>query len=92
MAKRIALSVPLIFIILLGTNCLKPVLVHPGKYDHRAFQNLPSARTRGYRIRLVDPSGAPIRNKKIHLKQTRQSFMLNNREEFTNFTVFTYRQ
>jgi len=86
MAKRTALSISLILIILLGTTtCLKPASVHPGKYDHRALQNLPSARTREYRIRLVDSSGAPIRNKRIHLKQLRQSFMLNNREEFTNF-------
>ena len=86
MAKRIGLSVPLIFIILMcTTTCLKPVSVRPGKYEHKAFRNLPSARTRGYRIRLVDSSGTPIRNKKIHLKQVRQSFMLNNREEFTNF-------
>ena len=85
MAKRIALSVPLIFIILLGINCSKPSSIRPGKYDHKAFQNLPSARAHKYRIRITDSSGAPIRNKRIHLKQVRQSFMLNNREGFTNF-------
>ena len=86
MAKRIALSVSLVFIIMMGTvPCLKPAPVYSGRYDHRAFQNLPSARSREYRIRITDSSGSPIRNKKIHVKQVRQSFMLNNREEFTNF-------
>ncbi len=86
MAKRIGLSVPLIFIILMcTTTCLKPASVRPGKYDHSFLQNLPSARVRKYRIRITNSSGAPIRNERIHMKQVRQSFMLNNREEFTNF-------
>ena len=84
MAKRIALLGLLIFIILLCTTCLKPGSIHP-ENGHKAFQYLPSVRAHEYRIRLVNSAGKPIRNKRIHLKQIRQSFMLNNREEFTNF-------
>jgi len=65
-------------------SCSNYTATRPRGYEYKAFEGLPSARAKEYKARFVDSSGKPIRGK-IHLKQTRQNFMLNNREGFTNY-------
>lgn len=85
MFRKISLSSLLIFIVVGAVTCMKPASIHPAKYEFKAFEGLPSARTKEYKIKVLDSSGKPVRNKKIHLKQKRQSFLLNSRELFTNY-------